>query len=244
MQVQGSLSGMANVTVNGNAAAVNANATFTGNVSNIVASAAGTSNNVSVVAAYSSGTVTNNYGVTVTGTTNQTLTYDSAGELLSDGSGKTYTWENGALTAITNGTHVTQFFYDGMGRRICKEEWSNGSMTNLAYYVWCGAELCEEHSGSGVTKRFFGQGEQILGSNYYFTRDHLGSVREVTDSTGTMQARYDYDPYGRQTQLFGTLVADFGYAGMYYHAISGLNLTLFRQFDPNAGRWLSRDPLS
>jgi RHS repeat-associated protein len=244
MQVQGSLNGEADVTVNGNAASVSTNLTFTGSVSNTMASMAGTSNAISVVATYATGTVTNNYGVIVTGTTNQTLVYDADGNLLSDGSGKTYTWENGVMTAITNGTHITKFFYDGMGRRISTQEWSSGTMTNQTYSIWCGSELCQERSSSfTVNKRFFGQGEQVAGNNYYFTRDHLGSVREMTDSSGTVQARYDYDPYGRQTQVSGTMYADFGYAGMYYHAISGLNLTLFRAYDPNAGRWLNHDPI-
>jgi RHS repeat-associated protein len=41
----------------------------------------------------------------------------------------------------------------------------------------------------------------------------------------------------------GSLVPDFGYAGMYYHAPSGLNLTLYRAYDSDLGRWLNRDPI-
>jgi RHS repeat-associated protein len=84
---------------------------------------------------------------------------------------------------------------------------------------------------------------QISGTNYYFTRDHLGSIREMVDSSGTIQARYSYDPYGRMTQISGSLSADFGYAGMYYHAPSGLNLTFYRAYDSDLGRWLNRDPI-
>ena len=36
---------------------------------------------------------------------------------------------------------------------------------------------------------------------------------------------------------------DFTYAGMFHNADSGLDLTLYRAYDPVAGRWLSRDPL-
>ena len=56
-------------------------------------------------------------------------------------------------------------------------------------------------------------------------RDHLGSVREMTDATGAVRARYDYTPYGLRSKLSGDLEADFGFDGMYYHAASGLNLT-------------------
>ena len=37
--------------------------------------------------------------------------------------------------------------------------------------------------------------------------------------------------------------ADFGFAGMYEHARSGLNWTMFRAYNSSLGRWLSRDPL-
>ena len=81
------------------------------------------------------------------------------------------------------------------------------------------------------------------GQGYYYTFDHLGSVREMTDGSGTIQARYDYDPYGRTTLVSGTNLSDFQYAGYYMHQTSGLYLTMFRAFDPNTGKWLSRDPL-
>lgn len=43
-------------------------------------------------------------------------------------------------------------------------------------------EMCEERdsAGSTVKKRFFGQGVQIGSTNYFYTTDHLGSIREMT----------------------------------------------------------------
>jgi RHS repeat-associated protein len=125
-------------------------------------------------------------------------------------------------------------------------EISSGSVVSDKKFLWCGTELCEERDSTGttVTKRFFGQGEQILGTNYFFTRDHLGSIREMTDTAGTIHTRYDYDPYGNRAKVFGDMDADFGFTGYYYHQNSGLCLTLFRAYDPNAGRWISRDPIS
>jgi RHS repeat-associated protein len=64
----------------------------------------------------------------------------------------------------------------------------------------------------------------------------------MTDGTGAIRARYDYDPYGRVTKMSGDLSADFGFTGDYYHAATGLNLTMYRAYDPNLGRWLNRDP--
>jgi len=126
------------------------------------------------------------------------------------------------------------------------DESQNNNLVIAKKFVWCGTELCEERDATGatVTKRFFGQGEQIAGTNYFFTRDHLGSVREMTDSSGTIQARYDYDPYGRRTKVQGDLDADSGFTGHYFHAVSGLHLALYRAYDADMGRWLNRDPLS
>ncbi len=55
--------------------------------------------------------------------------------------------------------------------------------------------------------------------------------------------QFDYDPYGRATQIAGSMTADFGFTGDYHHAATGLNLTIYRAYDPNLGRWLSRDPM-
>jgi RHS repeat-associated protein len=106
--------------------------------------------------------------------------------------------------------------------------------------------ISEEKNASGtVTKRYFGQGVQIGGTNYYYTWDHLGSIREMTTGTsGTVVAEYDYDPYGRQTQLSGTMSADFGYTGLYVHQPSGLDLSMYRPYLPPLGRWGSRDPIA
>jgi RHS repeat-associated protein len=38
--------------------------------------------------------------------------------------------------------------------------------------------------------------------------------------------------------------ADFGFTGHYYHAPSGLHLALYRAYNADLGRWLSRDPIA
>ncbi|MDP9120205.1 MAG: hypothetical protein M3O15_02370 [Acidobacteriota bacterium] len=93
-----------------------------------------------------------------------------------------------------------------------------------------------------ILTRFFPGGMQSGGANYYFSYDHLGSIREVTDGSGNVVSRYDYDSYGRLTVNQGT-PPRFGFAGYFYHAPSGLSLTKYRAYDPDLGRWESRDPL-
>jgi RHS repeat-associated protein len=172
------------------------------------------------------------------------LTHDANGNLTHDGNGKTYTYDAAnRLSTIMHGGNVSGFVYDGLGRRV--QETLNGLL--LKQWIWCmgSAQPCEERDASNnVTKRFYSQGEQIGSTNYYFTYDHLGSVREITNSAGSLMARYDYDPYGRRTLISGTDLADFGFTGDYYHTASGLDLTWFRAYDANLGRWLGRDPIA
>ncbi len=163
------------------------------------------------------------------------------------GNDKTYLWDaEDRLVGIqyTGTSFSTKLKYDGMGRCVEITELNGTTVTSTKRFVWCGFERCEERDASGnVTRRFFSQGEQINGQSYYYAFDHLGSVREMTDGSGTIRARYDYDPYGVRTKLAGDLEASAGYTGHYFHAQSGLHLTMFRAYDAQTSRWLSRDPL-
>ena len=76
-----------------------------------------------------------------------------------------------------------------------------------------------------------------------YRTDHLGSIREVVDSTGTLTARYDYDAWGVLETVSGSFHLDFGYTGHFIHHPSGLHLAPFRAYDPELGRWISRDPI-
>jgi RHS repeat-associated protein len=76
-----------------------------------------------------------------------------------------------------------------------------------------------------------------------YEKDQLGSVNELVSSTGSVVSQYTYDAYGNKTTVSGTVVSDIGYAGYFYHAVSGLDFTMFRAYDPTHARWLNRDPI-
>jgi RHS repeat-associated protein len=150
----------------------------------------------------------------------------------------------------------SEFTYDGLGRRVRileKQDTrlpTDTSAPNFVIvsdhrYVWSSKTIAEERDSIGgtVTKRFFAEGEQIGGVNYYFCRDHLGSIREMTNSTGAVVARYEYDPYGNTARISGTSSSDFGYSGYWRHTPTGISLSLYRAYSSTSGRWLSRDPL-
>jgi RHS repeat-associated protein len=138
-----------------------------------------------------------------------------------------------------------------MGRRVCIRELDPDSNQNLQVtsdkkYLWDGVEIAQERTADGgtVLRQFFKQGfVDTDGTVLFYTKDHLGSVRELTDGTQAVQARYDYDPYGRMVQVSGSRISPVGYAGLVWHAQSGLDFAVHRAYDPNLGRWINRDPI-
>ena len=234
----GTVNEPATLTVGGNAATVDASGLWVGRAAVTIGA-----NSIPLVATDLNGNITNKtISVTVSGGVARTLTYDLDGNLTDNDAGQTYAWDAAnRLISITQGSNVTAFVYNGLGQRV--QEKLNGTV--VKQWIWNGgAQPAEERDASNaVTKRFYAAGEQIGSSAYFFTSDHLGSIREMIDSTGLIRARYDYDPYGRITKVSGDLEADFGFTGFYRHQASGLNLTLYRAYDPELGRWLNRDPI-
>ena len=141
---------------------------------------------------------------------------------------------------------ATAFTYDGLSRRtaITSTPAGGGSSVTTAY-LWCGSALCQARNTSNATTReYLAEGEYVPGTTpqpYYYGPDQIGSVRRVFASTSSAPA-FSYDPYGVPLQTT-TPVTDFNYAGIFFNADSGLDLTQYRAYDPVAGRWLSRDPI-
>jgi len=197
--------------------------------------------------AYGTATVT----VRATSGTDKSFTYDANGNMTSDGS-RTFEWdaENRLVAVVTIATgHRSEFGYDELGRRVQIEELDPDAnkvlqTTSDKKYLWDGVEIAEERDATGaiVTKRFYSQGfVDSDGTILFYTRDHLGSIRELTDGSQTIRARYDYDSFGRATKIQGDRDSQFTYTGHFWHGQSGLNLATYRAYDPNLGRWISRD---
>lgn len=248
LAISGSLSEPGTVAMESTVVSTDSNNDF-----NIVAPVVAGSNSIPITAT-SSGTAAAETTGTLQfnvagGTAIPSLTYDANGNLTNDGT-RTYTWDMAnRLVKIgyiaLGGSASSTITYDGLGLGIrIVETGSNGIATGTNNLIWDGMTIREDrNSANAVTKLYFDNGAQISGTDYYYTRDHLGSVREITGTNGVVLDRYAYDPYGQQTQSTRTMVSDFGYTGQYYHQRSGLNLAPYREYSASLGRWISRDPL-
>jgi RHS repeat-associated protein len=160
-------------------------------------------------------------------------------------------WRGGRILSRVSASHrvgyvgrLSHGVNDGFSRWVKIVEKSDATVTSTKQFIWCGIRPCEERDVNNVVvQRFFEEGQEVNGGKRFYTRDHLGSVREMTGHAGNVRARYDYDPYGRRTKVTGDLEADFGFTGHYYHAPSGLHLAMYRAYDADIGRWINRDPI-
>jgi RHS repeat-associated protein len=239
MVVAGSLNEPGTVTVSGVPAVVDANNNFRGTVPTTIGT-----NTFTIVAKDATGnTTTQQYEISVAGST-KTFTYDANGNLTADGT-RTFEWDaRNQLLAVNVGTHRSEFTYDGDRRRVRIVEKESSVLQSDTKIIWCLTVICEERAADGLTvaRRPFSLGEQVTGTAHFFTKDHLSSIGEVTDSASTLIARYAFDSWGRRTLVSGSNLSTVGFTGTTVHETSATQLTLYRAYDAELGRWLSEDP--
>jgi RHS repeat-associated protein len=174
--------------------------------------------------------------------------------------------ENRLIQAQVTGGATVNFTYDAQSRRIAEtvgtatkitvydgwnpiaEYWRAGLQpASLAKSFTWGIDLSGSMQGAGGVGGLLMVSEisnsQI--SNYYPTYDGNGNVSEYLDSTGTVVAHYEYDPFGKTTVATGPKANDFAhrFSTKPLDATTGLYYYGYRFYDPNTGRWPSRDPI-
>jgi RHS repeat-associated protein len=241
LRFAGALDEAATVTVQSEPALVAADHTFEGTAE----VGSGTTEVVLKAKDFSGNERTNTYEVDVSGSSGS-FTFDANGNMTTDNESRTFEWDaENRLIAVNDGTDRSEFSYDGLGMRVRIIDKDDGEVIEDRRFIWCGSRICEERdsTGSGVVKSFFEHGFlEHPGDSYFYTRDHLGSIREVVDEAGGIRARYEYDPYGRTTKSQGDVESDLQYTGHLAHSLTGLLLAPNRAYMASLGRWLSEDP--
>jgi len=190
-----------------------------------------------------------------------TYSYNSNGCLTGDGS---YTYDYDSENRLVSIASLAVYEYDYLGRRISK---TTGGVTTE--YVYDDDQVIAEYDDSVIQGTFvlvrkfiYGPGidEPIImiakgtpDQYYYYHFDGLGSVVALSDNTGTIVERYEYDVYGDTTvcNVSGTPRAPnasiydnpYMFTGRRFDAETGLYYCRARMYHPELGRFMQPDPI-
>jgi len=191
------------------------------------------------------------------------FSYDNNGNMTTsyvEGPGTTYyyyDYENRLVKmAYPDGTS-TEFVYDPLGRRIkTLEKNSSGNVTGERHYVYDGldliAELDEDNHlvarytygpeiDNPISVRLYGP---VVAGDYFYHKNHQGSITEITDSNQSIVKQYKYDAYGMKYYESGLPLTDeFAYTARELHDRTGLYYYRSRFYSPQLGRFISQDPI-
>jgi RHS repeat-associated protein len=142
---------------------------------------------------------------------------------------------------------VWRYGYDALGRRVRK----TGPGEEVRF-VWKGNVPVHELSGEGehCTCWLFEQDSFIplaqikKGDIHSVITDHLGTPQEMVDRFGRIVWRLRSKAFG-ETLFEGAeeVSCPFRFQGQYLDSESGLHCNRFRYYDPDAGRFVSQDPI-
>ncbi|WP_161668727.1 RHS repeat domain-containing protein [Kallotenue papyrolyticum] len=169
-------------------------------------------------------------------------TYDAAGNLLSDGT-TTYAYDAlGRLTSTTHNGTSTTHAYNGDGVLVAQ---TTGSTTTryTQDLVAPLSQILQTTHGTQRTDYVYGH-ERLLAlhgtAQTWYGSDALGSVRLTLDATGAPLTALHYDPWG--TPQGSVQPPTFGFTGELQADTSGLVHLRARWYQPQYGRFTSRDP--
>jgi RHS repeat-associated protein len=198
----------------------------------------------------------------------QTWTYDTVGNMLTNSAVGSYSYPapgsarphaptatplgsylydaNGNMTSAAGDTiaydgenrpvsvNAVTFAYGPDGERLKK---TSGATTTL--YLGSDVEL----QGGVMTKYLPGDAKRSSTTTWWLHRDHLVSVRALTDASGTLVQRSNYKPYGERIVTLGTVPESKGFIGERTDDETGLAYLHARYYDPQLGLFIQPDTL-
>jgi len=173
----------------------------------------------------------------------------------------TYTWdyENRLIKSEqTKGSdkRTITFRYDPFGRRIEKKLTATikgTTKTTTWTYIYDGDDIALEiytDPNNNTEKTFYTHGpgtdEHLAlernGSFFYYHADGLGSITAITDQNKAIVQKYDYDSFGN-TKPTTSFRNSYAYTSREYDQEAGLYYYRARYYDPQDGRFISKDPI-
>ena len=207
------------------------------------------------------GTQTTNY--TVTNNSNRlasinttSISYDANGNIIDDGSGRTYTYNdtNRLEQVVDNSVVTATYTYNAAGQRKIK---TTSSDTIVYHYDLSGNVVSETTTAGSGIKDYIWQGTDpvaqinaiVNDEVTYLHADHLATPRLGTNSAGTITWRWESEAFGNTSpdedpdgDTINTTV-NLRFLGQYFDIESELHYNYFRNYDPLTGRYTQSDPI-
>ncbi len=155
---------------------------------------------------------------------------------------------------------LTTYGYDAFGRRSWKKDGFG-----ITQFIWDGNRLLSEIRGARSLTWVYDDdgfvplaqisataGETVEQADiHWYHTDQVGMPRELTDTRGEVSWRADYRAWGNTLKVEypskqwdeETVYQPLRFQGQYYDAETGLHYNRFRYYDPDAGRFISQDPV-
>ncbi len=150
------------------------------------------------------------------------------------------------LKSVNKGS-LGSYGYDGNGKRVKKTE----SGTTTYYVISSVLGSAMEVTSAGVQRAYVMNGGSVVaqlnpnGNFYWLHLDHLGSGRKMTDSTGAMTYRAEFDPYGKLLYEWSspTNLNTKKFTGYERDAATNLDYAQARMYASDWGRFMTPDPM-
>ncbi|UDQ98453.1 RHS repeat-associated core domain-containing protein [Lentisphaerota bacterium WC36G] len=198
----------------------------------------------------------------VNGSTTESFTYDDDGNMLTNGAWTyAYNGEN-RMTTAENGTKRLEYIYDYQGRRVEKKEFDNSTLIKHTKFVYDGNNVVAEYEDNTLSKKYL-WGEDVSGSmagaggvgallvvndtteDYYSMYDGNGNIVKYVNETSNEVASFEYTPFGAIKSASGSMVDELHYrfSTKYFDNNTNLIVYRYRNYNPQTGKWQTRDPL-
>jgi RHS repeat-associated protein len=172
--------------------------------------------------------------------------YDNNGNAVTEDQRQyVYNQNQRLIKALDNATVLGQYVYDGKGQRAKKTV--NGQ-TTLYHYDLEGYLIAESTASGAITgTHVYFQGQPIakIESNAlsFYLNDHLGTPMMMTDQNRNIVWQAEHLPFGEPLFMTGTTTNNLRFPGQYYDAETGLHYNYFRDYMPEIGRYIEKDPI-
>lgn len=190
----------------------------------------------------------------------QAWVWDGNGNLNAKADEATYAWDPDnrlQLVTLHDGTVITHT-YDADGVRVRTETRKpDGSTSTVDYLVDTSGPLSEvvTETAQGALAALYVRGNDLLAvlrpesqagtwTSRYYHAEGLGSIRALTDDSGTVTDRYGFTGFGELLSHEGEDANAYLFAGEPFDFNSGLYYNRARWMDPGVGRFASFDPLT